>query len=304
MIKYRGYVLNEELVVNQLYSFYYHEQTKRFRSIAEKHDFWELVYVDKGEVVVITDSGEFHLKQGELVFFTPNELHQGWAVNNTAPHLMNISFDCKSPCMHQLANQVFRLDEHARLFLSTILEEARSTFQFINTLQLMRSNDVPFASEQLIKINLEALLIWLKRKEEINQQRIYADGEQLQLSTRKNANHEIVQQITEYLQQEIHVQQLDTEQLCKMVGLSRTHLNHVFRSVKGISVLEYYNQLKINRAKTLIREESYNFTQIAEQLGFASLAYFSRYFKQKTSMSPTEYARTLRAQVPHYSKEK
>ena len=52
--------------------------------------------------------------------------------------------------------------------------------------------------------------------------------------------------------------------------------------------------MKIDRAKELIRDGSMNFTEIAHFLSYSSLQYFSKQFKKATSMSPLEYASSIR----------
>ena len=53
-----------------------------------------------------------------------------------------------------------------------------------------------------------------------------------------------------------------------------------------------FNELKINRAKKLIKR-GINFSQIVSSLGFADQRYFSRVFKSIMGMTPTEYKKTL-----------
>ena len=53
--------------------------------------------------------------------------------------------------------------------------------------------------------------------------------------------------------------------------------------------------MKIECAKTYIREDSYNITQIADMLGYESIHYFSRQFKKITKMSPKEYSNSIKA---------
>ncbi len=45
----------------------------------------------------------------------------------------------------------------------------------------------------------------------------------------------------------------------------------------------------------MIRDEQMNFTQISESLGYSSIHYFSRQFKNITGMTPSEYASSIRA---------
>ena len=56
--------------------------------------------------------------------------------------------------------------------------------------------------------------------------------------------------------------------------------------------MDYYTHLKIERAKILIKEGELSISDIAELLGYASIHYFSRVFKLKVGMSPTEYKKS------------
>ena len=47
----------------------------RFSFTGESHDFWELVYADKGDVTVFADDKSFVLEQGNVIFHKPNEWH-------------------------------------------------------------------------------------------------------------------------------------------------------------------------------------------------------------------------------------
>ena len=83
----------------------------------------------------------------------------------------------------------------------------------------------------------------------------------------------------------------------KKFAISRSQLLRTFKSNIGCRVIEYWNDLKLERAKTMIREEKYNFTEISNILGYNSIHYFSRHFKRSTKMTPTQYSRSVRAKI-------
>jgi AraC-like DNA-binding protein len=66
---------------------------------------------------------------------------------------------------------------------------------------------------------------------------------------------------------------------------------------KGTGIIEYFKYLKIERAKTLIREENHNITEIAEILDYNSIHSFSRHFKKATDISPSEYAKSIKSRI-------
>jgi AraC-like DNA-binding protein len=63
----------------------------------------------------------------------------------------------------------------------------------------------------------------------------------------------------------------------------------VFKSYTGLSPGQYYIQLKIEKAKELLRNENIPIKNISIELNFQSSFYFSTIFKEKVGMNPTEF---------------
>jgi len=77
--------------------------------------------------------------------------------------------------------------------------------------------------------------------------------------------------------------------LARAVGYSPDHFTRIFRQVLGQSPQAYIVQERIHRARQLLTESSLTVTQIAAALGYESVYFFSRQFKQKTGVSPSQY---------------
>lgn len=105
---------------------------------------------------------------------------------------------------------------------------------------------------------------------------------------------DIVEEILSFLNENIG-QSLRFKDIAAYANVSETALKTAFSGKMGVGVMHYFNQLKIEKAKIFIREEQYNFTQIAGLLGYDSIHYFSRQFKNLTGMSPSEYAKSVKA---------
>jgi len=72
-------------------------------------------------------------------------------------------------------------------------------------------------------------------------------------------------------------------------GMSVTHFRRLFRAVYSVCPSDYLNELRISSAKELLAVSGINIGDIAEKCGFSSLYYFSRLFRQKTGITPSEY---------------
>jgi AraC-like DNA-binding protein/quercetin dioxygenase-like cupin family protein len=280
--------LKEELIVKKIITVHYFEYAKDYIFEGEKHDFWEFLYVDKGEVEVMADTCGYKLKQGDMIFHKPNEFHNVWANGKVAPNLIVISFECKSKKMDYFKSKILFIDNQERNLLAQIINEAREAFSSpldTPSLEKLEKRSRPrLGSEHLIKIYLEQMLINLIRKgESIHKEK------KLSSSVKERSDGDMVKKAIAYLEEKV-CDNITFDDVCRYLSLSRTSLKVLFKETTNSSVMEYYNKLKIAEAKRMIREGMNNFTKIADGLGYASIHYFSRHFKKATGMTPSEYA--------------
>ena len=85
-----------EISIDGFNSIYYFEFGKEFTHAPEKHDFWEMVYVDSGEINAITNGLGCTLRQGQVIFHEPMEVHAHVSNNRVANTMLVISFTTKS----------------------------------------------------------------------------------------------------------------------------------------------------------------------------------------------------------------
>ena len=83
----------------------------------------------------------------------------------------------------------------------------------------------------------------------------------------------------------------NAEKMAESFYISYRQLSRVFKKITGSSVLKYYNQIRIERAKKMLEESGLSVKQIAADLGFESEYYFYRLFKKMTTMAPHKYRR-------------
>jgi len=90
--------------------------------------------------------------------------------------------------------------------------------------------------------------------------------------------------------------EVDLPALASSLGLSYSRFRAAFKEQSGFSPKQYQLHIRINRAKALLAHGGQSVGEIADQLGFNSVYYFSRLFKSMTGVSPTAYRRdrTLR----------
>ena len=109
--------------VEKLITIFYMELSKNFSYEGERHDFWEMVYIDKGEMICTADKNRFVLKSGEMTFHKPNEFHNLSGDNKTAPNVSIITFECRSRAMKYVEGKIFRLNAEEKSMHSTLCQE-------------------------------------------------------------------------------------------------------------------------------------------------------------------------------------
>ncbi len=287
--------LQSIISIDNIISVHYFEYSKNYIFEGEKHNFWELLYVDKGKISVMADDQKYSLIKDEIIFHKPNEWHTVIANKQVAPNLIVIGFECTDEAMRLLEGKIITASEKAKLKLANIVKYAKEVFSsrlddpMLKKLQKKAAS--PIGSEQLIKLNLEMLLIDVIRNNVYSLAKSRAEffEEKQLLSERVNI---IKNMLTEHVDDK-----LTLDDICEKTLMSKSSLQKLFKDETGLSVMNYFNTLKIEKAKTLIREYNYNFTEIAQILGFSSIHYFSRKFKHITGMTLSEYGSSAKKYI-------
>ena len=103
---------------------------------------------------------------------------------------------------------------------------------------------------------------------------------------------DLLNKIVKYIQDSIY-EAITIEDICTRFSISRTSLQALFNNNIGTPPKRYISELKLTKSKVLIKENKYTISEISSMLGFASIHYFSRSFKQRFGITPSEYAKSL-----------
>lgn len=280
------------LNVEKIITIFYMELSKNFYYEGEQHDFWEMVYIDKGEMICTADEKRFILKSGEMTFHKPNEFHNLSGNSSIAPNISILTFECKSRAMKHFEGKIFRLSAEEKSLLSMLFAEGLSCYQLEDTCnpllqRLKKITPSPFGSSQMTKNLLEIFLIKLCRNTDIvtkdMRQSYVIDGVDVPYN---------VKEILDYLKEHIYGK-VTIRALAKHLDKSESTVKQLFAQYHNGGIIRYYNALKMKEARKLIREGNYNMTQISDMLHFDNPQYFSRCFKAAANMTPSEYKASI-----------
>lgn len=287
--------LNSVIEIQRIVSLHYFKYVKDFWGEGEAHDFWELVYVDSGEIEIIAGEEHLVLSKGQCFLHAPLEYHNVISRGSFASAFIT-SFECFDSGIFLLEHQILQLDEPQQRMIAAIFSEGQKAYQgpfdVMGRRMLTRAKNAAYGAEQMVKTYLENLVISLVRSR-TEEERPEEPGTMSIRGSVPNENRTkiidtIMATLTEHLDRE-----LPLDYVCQRAAFSRSYLERIFYEEMSCGIKQYFMQMKIERAKELISERQYSFTEIAAMLGFNSVHYFSRTFKKYTNMTPTEYQNSV-----------
>ena len=285
--------IKKEIEIEGFNSIYYFEFGKDFSHPPERHNFWELVYVDSGEINAVTDGIGRTLTQGQVIFHRPMELHAHISNKIVPNSMLVVSFTCDSPSMDFFDKKIFTLDKTPKTLLSLFINEAKNALgslpnEYADKDPLDFSGS-PFGSLQLLECYLTEFLLTLKRSDVDTVSKAVRS-----VDSRTLAHSSIVGLMTSYLEERIY-DNVTLFDLCSSFYMGKTQVCALFSEHVGMGPMEYYGSMRISRAKKLLLEGD-SVSKISDLLGYSSIHIFSRAFKQAVGVSPTEYKKKILAQ--------
>ena len=263
---------DRKLRVEGIHTFFYQEKEQGFLFSGEAHPILELTYVDQGALHSVVEGQDILLKQGDLVIYGPNQWHMQYAEIGVAPRFVTITFDISAGDLSPLLNRKFTAPQHTVTLLQQMLQEQEKMDAF---------------SSNIILSRLELLLLLLLREDKEPR------AGKLQTSNAVHSENEIIRQAQQYISSHIR-EKLSVPLVARQVDVSPSYLTALFHKNLQISPGEYIRRTKLQESKQMIRENNLNFTEIAAELQYSTVHHFSRQFKEKFGITPTEYAKSVR----------
>lgn len=285
MRKYFNYQINKVITVKNLITVEYLDISSNFSYPEEIHDFYEFTYIDSGKIVCFINGEESILTQGDFLLIPPQTRHSYSAAKGTPAAIFIVCFRSNSEILTVFDKKI-SLDKNSRVLVSDILNESKNAFCFPFNGRLKVLETPTFGAQQLVENNIERLLIHLAR-DVIDQ-----NGDIKMVMNSVEFENTLVNDIILLLKENVNAR-ITLDDICRHTFYSKTFLNNIFKKNTGNSIMKYYTELKIQRAKELLRE-NVSPSSVSMQLKFESPTYFTKVFKKYTGLTPSAYQKTIR----------
>lgn len=84
---------------------------------------------------------------------------------------------------------------------------------------------------------------------------------------------------------------ISLELISKLVYVNKSYLSYIFKQETSKSFVDFLTEVKMDRAKILLMDKKNKIYQVSNQIGYSDSEYFSKVFKNKVGVSPSEYRR-------------
>ncbi|NDV67103.1 AraC family transcriptional regulator [Bacteroides sp. 224] len=238
----------------------------------QRYDFYQVVWFTKvtGDNTYFIDFREYKIEDNQIVIVFPGQIDmldvQGkegylFAIHNE--NFFNINQHLQSDYLNGYSSNVFiSVDNQTKEILHKLMELILQEYNDSNRITLMESY-------------MEAFLFHVSS--------LFESNEKI-----KNKSDEAVAELMRYIDT-YFISERETDFYADKLGVSNRKLNELSIKGTGKTIKQHLQERLILEIKKEIRLKTKSLKEIAFDLGFSEPAYFTRFFKQQTGMTPSEF---------------
>lgn len=266
--------------VDRIANVHFFDFPKSYQTEEAKHPFCELIFVNTGHLHIRSEDYVGKLRKNEMVIHRANSYHALTCPHDKETSVIILGFECISQKSLSFLHTPVLLTETEVKQLAEIVKEGRNVFAppyNVPLFDMEKKKNQPFGSEQMLRGLIETFLIGLVRKYETVENKDEQENPRFQ-----------IQEIIGYADANF-AEKITLDELAFLFRTNRSTLCKEFKNATGKTLIEYVQDKKLQKAKRLLLRSEKTVNEISDGLGFESCAYFCRFFKRKTGMTPKDY---------------
>ena len=243
------------------------------------HNAIEIIMPLTNDFEVECGSTEYHLAERDILIIPAGTLHHLKA--KTGRRLI-LLMDNRSFSDNPALSELYSVISKPLLIDSEYDKEfRRSMEQLMKDIYMLYSN---FSGVDEIYIYIKILSLFTKVKEYELSRVQYDDGGQYA---------DKFHMVLKYIEQN-YMNDITLDDLANLAGYSSYHFSRIFKKYSSTTFINYLNNRRVKAAELLLLEKGFSITDVAMQVGFASLTTFNRAFKSVNGCTPSEYKKLYR----------
>ncbi|MFB5662809.1 AraC family transcriptional regulator [Alteribacillus sp. HJP-4] len=260
------------------------------------HDRFEIYCFHNGNCKYVIGDCIYRLRPGDIIIMNGLTLHRPHP-NPAVPYersVIEFSREWIRPILksmnipellvpfYKLNNFLFRdIDQDKLLEITNLIKKIDA---IVKGERYSSDDDDPYLSERLIEARVSTLLTQLLF-------RIYelSRSQLSHLPPKESEKDRHVERVVTWIDQYFR-NDISLSTIADSLNISKYHMCRIFKEVTGLTIMQYLNNCRINRAKFLLEmAPEKSILDVAFESGFENSSYFSRLFRQEMKMTPSEY---------------
>ncbi|MCM8901428.1 AraC family transcriptional regulator [Caldicoprobacter algeriensis] len=252
------------------------------------HQHYEIYYLLNGERNYFIQDRIYAIKKGDIVLIYKNVVHR--TIDSSIPDHERLLVDFTDEALNAVSSEeralllqafdmsspVIRLEPYEQIMVEHLLNK-----------MLQEEQAKAPGSSICLRAYLLELLVLLVR---LRGQKRKSLAETIEAS---DPLHQKISEIVQYINRH-YSQELSLTTLSKTFYISPYYLSRLFKRVTGFNFVEYLNLIRVKEAQKLLQGTDMKIIEVAQRVGFGSVAHFGRTFKSITSLSPSDYRKSVK----------
>lgn len=258
-----------------------------------RHPFYEMIYIEKCDGEHIVDYKKYTNLENVVFLIKPGQTHYWRNVTSASGKLIyfteNFLFHSSMGLSSIWEIQLFKnIADNPAVYISQ--ENARYINVFFD-IMLKEYEDKKTSYADVLRSSLNILLVHFQRQHNSLQEKKVFIQE----------SSEIVERFENIIDQKVG-ENLSVKEYAYELGVSTSYLNMQTQKAKGISPGAMIKKAQLTEIKRLLLNTSLNISEISDKLNFQDIAYFCRFFKKETGLSPTDFRKEYSIRNSTYRK--
>ncbi|GIO34528.1 hypothetical protein J2TS6_56690 [Paenibacillus albilobatus] len=262
--------------INQLFFHIHYCNMRKWehpRHIARTLTHHTLLLVTEGSGSITIGDKNHALQSGMLYYVGPGTFHSLEPHSSQPAGVLTVHFSCSRVILNDGRWEIAEEEPALHPAPAQSLKDAYAAQDMFHKLVECWNAKLP-GYEFMSKILLQQLFV--------------AIAQHLKKQRQPDAASLKVDKIIQHMHDKIDGK-ITLGEMSELVRLSPAYLSRTFKETTGYSLIEFFNKLKIDKAKELLVEGERKVKEVARELGYADEFYFSRMFKKIEGVSPSEF---------------
>ena len=232
-----------------------------------KHSFLEIMFIDNGSGTIEIDGIPYHAIKDDIVIYSPNKMHKEYSDPDNVMHALFFGAKFTESLKHMM-------DSSNPPYIIHTKEESSSFLKLFKMLINESKNIGKPYSDKITNCIVKTIILKI-----------------LQMSSSEKEvtrSDDFVREVQNYLD-EHYLEDINLDEYYKTLPFSKYYIARLVKSYLGVTPISYITSKRMEKARMLLNTTDMKIMDIANEVGYKDIYYFTKVFKKEIGVSPSAY---------------